>query len=164
MKKVLFLAVVSLFSFTICQSQMRRASVTLNDYTKCIDYCKTLSNSAEREICMKGCSSVGGFSATVSLKTFNGATSLVAAINGKKFNEGLNEVFNDAKSGLRYYAVVSDGQILDYLVKNKSGATIPSRLVSVEKGVKRCFIFVNGELIEVRCPDVIIIVHDLLIK
>jgi hypothetical protein len=158
----------SLFSFaviiclllwsTISSAQMM--NLTVEDYNKCVNNCKSLENSGDRAICIEGCRYVSSSFTRVSLKTLEQAPNFINAINSKPLKEGGNVFFTDAKSGMQYEAVVSNGQLIDYLVKNKAGTIVPSRLVTVEKDRKRCFIYVNGKLVEVRCPDVIIIVHE----
>lgn len=163
MKKIAILLLAGLLSCFFCIAQMR-ASVTVEDYKKCIEYCKTLDNSAERQTCMNGCANVGNVFTTVSVKTLERATSFVRPLTVTKWKDGENEFSTDRSKGLRYFAVVAGGRIVDYTVRDFAGTTIPSKVVSIGKERKRCFIWVNGELVEVRCPDVIVIVHERVIQ
>lgn len=163
MKKNMIMLSMGLIASLACLAQMR-TSVTVEDYKKCIEYCKGLDNSSEREICMRGCANVDNVFTTVSVKTLERAPSLITKLMNRKWSDGENEVSADAKKGLRYYAIVENGRIVDYSVKDNSGNVVPSKIVSVAKERKRCFIWINGELVEVTCPDVIIIVPEKLIR
>ncbi|TWI77966.1 hypothetical protein IQ13_4208 [Lacibacter cauensis] len=159
MKKNMLILIAGLLSCLGTIAQMK-TSVTLEYYKKCMEYCKSLTNSAEREICMRGCANLGNAVTTVNIRTLERAASFVTSLSNRKWREGENEFSSDSKKGLRYFAVVDGGRIVDYVVRNKAGTLIPSKVVSIGKETKRCFIWVNGELVEVRCPDVIIIVHE----
>jgi hypothetical protein len=142
-------------------AQMRPLSVSEGDYEKCINFCKELDNSEERLVCMKGCSgvSITNMNSEILVKQ---VSNLSAEVTKKPLNDGQNLFFTDKKTGNQFFAISILGGISGYQVKDKAGNLIPTTVVTAQKGAaKKCYIILqDGTWIEVTCPDIIIIVHD----
>jgi hypothetical protein len=137
---------------------MPRDPLAESDYEKCVKFCESLPNSEQVLHCIDGCRTVG-FS-TVSIKAVNQAVSLIPEFNAIKVREGEVLLHTDKKSGLQIFALFSKGSLLGYQAKSKNGINVHSDLLSIQQDKMKCFVRLeDGTLVEVPCPDVIIITH-----
>lgn len=159
MKKLILrvsLFCIAVFAFDNLNGQI--LNVSLGDYKECIQFCRGLSNSEEIRICMEGCRSVESNLTNLTMTDLNRAFNLKPKVNQRQLKEGENLVYSDAKTGLQYFALSFKNSLVGYKVKDRSGKFVPSRLVKVEtKQEVKCYIFVGDKLVEVTCPDVIIV-------
>jgi hypothetical protein len=150
MKSKILSVAILLMATTILQAQMPKSNS--EDHKKCLENCKALDNSREREICIAGC---GCKCPTLNIRTLNASTKLTGIVTKKVSRNEDVLIHTDKIANGKTYADFEKGMLTGYYNITAAGAKEPCPILVYANGkAKRYFIYdTSGMYLEIPKPE-----------